>query len=151
MDLKARLEADLKEAMKAKNQAALRTVRSLRAALLEKEIAERHGGEATLDEQQVLAVLQKQAKQRRDSIAQFEEAGRDDLVQTEKEELEIIESYLPKQMGDAEIRAVLQEVIASAGATSAADLGKVMGPAMTRLRGLADGKRINEVARELLG
>ncbi len=150
MDLKARLEADLKEAMKARNQAVLRTVRSLRAALLEKEIAERHGGEATLDEQQVLAVLQKQAKQRRDSIAQYEEAGRHDLVNTEKEELEIIESYLPKQMGDSEIRAVLQEVIASVGATSAAELGKVMGPAMARLRGLADGKRINELARELL-
>lgn len=150
MDLKAQLDADLKQAMRDKDPAKLRTIRSLRAALLEKEIGERHGGEATLTEGQTLDVLQKQAKQRRDSIAQYVDAGRDDLVAKEEEELAIIESYLPKQLGDDEIKAVLKEVIASTGAASAADLGKVMGPAMARLRGRADGKRINALARELL-
>ncbi len=118
MSLNDQLTEDLKQAMKAKDAVRLRTIRSLRAALKEKEIAERRDGEAHLSEEQVLAVVQKQAKQRRDAIAQYEPAGRDDLAAKEQEELEIIEAYLPKQLDDEEIRRVVQEVVASTGASS---------------------------------
>ena len=150
MSLNDQLTEDLKQAMKAKDAIRLRTIRSLRAALKEKEIAERRDGEAHLSEEQVLAVVQKQAKQRRDAIAQYEPAGRDDLAAKEQDELEIIEAYLPKQLGDEEIRRVVQEIVAATGASSMREMGKVMGAAMEQLRGRADGRRINEIARELL-
>lgn len=148
--LKDQLTNDLKEAMRARDEVRLRTIRSLRAALQSQEIEQRQGGSAELTEEQEMAVLQKQAKQRRDAIDQFQSAGRDDLVQKEQEELEIIEGYLPKQLSDDEIRKVLHEVIAATGAASARDMGKVMGEAMQRLRGRADGRRINEIVRSLL-
>lgn len=148
--LKDRLTQDLKAAMKARDQARLRTIRGLRAAILEKEIAERQGGEATLSEEQVLAVLQKQAKQRRDAITQFETAGREDLVAKEREELDILETYLPKQLDAEAVRTALQSIITQVGATSMRDMGKVMGAAMSQLRGKADGRLVQQVARELL-
>ncbi|MFQ5571870.1 MAG: GatB/YqeY domain-containing protein [Rhodothermales bacterium] len=148
--IKEKLTQDLKQAMRMKDAVRLRTIRSLRAAIQEKEIAERKGGEATLSEEQHLAVLQKQAKQRRDAIAQFEEAGREDLVAKEREELEIIETYLPQQLGDEEIRKVVQDIIQATGAATIRDMGKVMGGAMKQLKGRADGRRINEIARALL-
>ncbi len=150
MSLNDQLTEDLKQAMKAKDAVRLRTIRSLRAALKEKEIAERRDGEAHLSEEQVLAIVQKQAKQRRDAIAQYEPAGRDDLVAKEQEELKIIEAYLPKQLGDEEIRRVVQEIVAATGASSMREMGKVMSATMEQLRGRADGRRINEIARELL-
>ncbi len=150
MSLNDQLTEDLKQAMKAKDAVRLRTIRSLRAALKEKEIAERRDGEAHLSEEQVLAVVQKQAKQRRDAIAQYEPAGRDDLAAKEQEELEIIEAYLPKQLGDEEIRRVVQEIVAATGASSMREMGKVMSATMEQLRGRADGRRISEIARELL-
>lgn len=148
--LKERLDRDLKEAMRARDQARLRTIRSLRAALTEKEIDQRQGGEATLSEEQELAVAQKQAKQRRDAIEQYEQAGRDDLAAKEQEELDIIESYLPEQLSEAEIREELEGIIAETGAQSPQDMGRVMGAAMQRLRGRADGRQVQELARELL-
>ena len=150
MSLIDQLTEDLKQAMKAKDPVRLRTIRSLRAALKEKEIEERRGGEARLSEEQVLAVVQKQAKQRREAITQYEQAGRDDLVAKEREELEIIEAYLPKQLGGDEIRRVVQEIVTTTGASSMRDMGKVMGAAMQQLKGRADGRRINEIVRELL-
>ncbi len=151
MSLTDQLTEDMKRAMKAKDAVRLRTIRSLRAAIKDKEIAERHGGEATLSEEAYMAVLQKQAKQRRDAIEQFEQAGREDLASAEREELAIIESYLPQQLGDDEIRSVVEEIVAATGASSMRDMGKVMGAAMQQLKGRADGRRINEIARELLG
>ncbi|HMB91588.1 MAG TPA: GatB/YqeY domain-containing protein [Rhodothermales bacterium] len=148
--LKDKLNEELKAAMRAKDAVRLRTIRALRAALLEKEIEERTGGEATLNEEQEMAVIQKQAKQRRDAMAQYEEAGREDLAAKEREELEIIDTYLPEQLDDDAIRKVLHEVIAATGATSPQDMGKVMGAAMKRLRGRADGRRINELVRSIL-
>ncbi len=150
MNLIDQLPEDLKQAMKAKDRVRLRTIRSLRAALQEKEIKERQGGEAHLSEEQVLAVVQKQAKQRREAIIQYEQAGRDDLVAKEREELEIIEAYLPKQLGDDEIRRVVQEIVTTTGASSLRDMGKVMGAAMEQLKGRADGRRISEIAKALL-
>ena len=150
MSLIDQLPEDLKQAMKAKDRVRLRTIRSLRAALKEKEIEERQDGEARLSEEQVLAVVQKQAKQRRDAIIQYEQAGRDDLVAKEREELEIIEAYLPKQLGDDEIRRVVQEIVTTTGASSMRDMGKVMGAAIEQLKGRADGRRISEIAKALL-
>ena len=148
--LKDRLSTDLKEAMRARDDVRLRTIRSLRAALMEKEIELREGGVATLTDEQEIAVVQKQAKQRRDSIEQYEQADRADLKQKEEEELAIIEDYLPQQLDDDEIRKVLHEVIAGTGAASPRDMGKVMGAAMERVRGVADGRRVQQLATELL-
>ena len=148
--LNDRLSEDLKDAMRAKDQVRLRTIRSLRAALMEKEIEQREGGTATLTSDQELAVVQKQAKQRRDAMEQYAQADRDDLRQKEAEELVVIEEYLPKQLGDDEIRKVVQEVIAATGAASPKDMGRVMGAVMERLRGQAEGRRVQMLASELL-
>lgn len=148
--LKDRLADDLKNAMRAKDDVRLRTIRSLRAALMEKEIELRKGGVGSLSEEQELAVLQKQAKQRRDSIEQYEKAERQDLSDKEREELDIIEEYLPRQLSDQEIREVIQDVIQSTGAESRADMGKVMGSSMQKLRGRAEGKKVQQIAQELL-
>lgn len=148
--LKDRLGEDLKAAMRAKDEVRLRTIRSLRAALMEREIELRQGGTASLTEDQELAVVQKQAKQRRDAIEQFDAAERDDLARREREELAVIESYLPQQLSDDEIRSVVREVVAATGASSMKEMGKVMGPAMERLRGRADGRRVQEAVRALL-
>ena len=145
-----RLQEDLKDAMRGKEKVRLRTIRSLRAALLEKEIELRTEGEAALTDEVALSVVQKQAKKRRDSIEQYQAASRADLAAQEQAELEILEAYLPAQASDEEIRAVIRDVIGSTGASSVADMGKVMGPAMGRLRGKADGRRISDIARELL-
>lgn len=145
-----RLQEDLKDAMRGKEKVRLRTIRSLRAALLEKEIEMRTEGAAALTDEVALSVVQKQAKKRRDSIEQYQAARRADLAAQEQAELEILEAYLPAQASDEEIRAVIRDVIGSTGASSVADMGKVMGPAMGRLRGKADGRRISDIARELL-
>ncbi len=150
MPLKEQIAEDLKNAMRAGEKARVRTLRLLTAALKKKEIELREGGEATLTEQQELAVLQKEAKQRRESIEQYRAAGREDLVRKEEEELAIIEEYLPKQLDEEEIEKVLRDIIETVGARSRRDMGKVMGEAMRRLRGLADGKVVQRVAQRLL-
>jgi len=143
------LSEDLKAAMRSKDPVRLRTIRALRAALKDKEIDLRASGES-LTEEAELAVLQKQAKQRQDSIDQFVSAGREDLASKEREELEIIRSYLPAEMGDDEIREVIRRLIEESGAAGPGDIGRVMGPAMQQLRGRADGRRVQQIARELL-
>ena len=148
--IKDQLQADLKTAMRAKDAVRLRTIRSLRAAIMEKEIAERKGGEASLDEQQELAILQKQAKQRRDAIEQFTNAGRQDLVAKEEEELAIIETYLPRQLDEQEIRKAVLAIISATGATSMKDMGRVMGQAMKSLRGKADGRLVQAQVKDIL-
>lgn len=148
--LKDQLSQDLKEAMRARDDVRLRTIRGLRAALLEREIAERQGGEATLTEEQEVQVIQKQAKQRRDAAEQYQAAGRDDLAERELEELRVIDTYLPQQMNDVELDAAIREIIAQVGATSARDTGKVMGEAMRSLRGKADGRRVQQMVQSLL-
>lgn len=150
MPLLDRLNDDLKTAMRARDDVRLRTIRSLRSALQQAEIARRQGGTATLDEAEALAVVQKQAKQRREAIEQFRAAGRDDLVAKEQEELTVLESYLPAALGDDEIRSVLRGLAAEVGASTPADIGRLMAPAMQRLRGQADGRRVQELAREVL-
>ena len=150
MSLSDRISDDIKDAMRARDKVRLRTLRSLRAALLEAEIAEREGGEADLSDQQELAVVRKQAKQRKDALAQYEEAGRDDLVQKEHEELVVIQEYLPQPMSDDALRAKMEAFAEEVGATSMADMGKLMGRAMGALRGKADGGRVQQVAQAIL-
>ena len=104
----------------------------------------------SLTEQQEIELLAQQAKQRRDSIEQFTKAGRDDLADKEKQELAILETYLPKQVDDSELESIVDEIIASVGATSAKDLGKVMGAAMKQLKGKADGKKIQALVKSKL-
>ena len=145
-----RLAEDLIEAMRARDDVRLRTIRSLRAALKEKEISERHGGAASLSDDQAIAVIQKQSKQRQDAIEQFEAAGREDLVQRERDELDVIKQYLPEAVTADEIRAVVQRIVSASGARELKDIGKVMGPAMQELRGRADGRLVQQIVREEL-
>ena len=149
--LKEQLQDDLKQAMRARDEVRLRTVRSLRAALMEREIELRSGGVATLTGEQEMAVVQKQAKQRRDAADQYREAGRGDLVQKEEEELRVIEGYLPRQMSDAELASLVRKIVEEVGAESMRDMGKVMGAAMAGTQGMADGKRVQAAVRTALG
>lgn len=135
--------------MKSRDQAALRALRAIKSAILLAETAS--GAAENLSEDEEMKLLTRQAKQRRDSIEQFEQNGRADLAVTEREELEVIERYLPKQMSEDEIRAELKAIIAQAGASGAGDIGKVMGLASKAMAGKADGKMINQIARALLG
>ncbi len=150
MSLKQQILDDLKAAMKAKEADKLNVLRSLKAKLLEKEISERKGGEASLSDEQVVEVLMKAAKQRKESIDQFEEGGRDDLAEKEKFELEIIEKYLPEMMDEDEIREEVKAQIEKMGATDMSDMGKVMGALMGRLKGKAEGTTISRIVKEEL-
>ena len=145
-----KLQNDLKEAMKSKDAVRLRTIRSLRSAIMAKEIELRSGGTATISHEDAMAVLQKQAKQRRDSIEQFVSAGRDDLKQVEEDELAVIETYLPRQLSEEEVRKEVEAIAAEVGASGMSDMGKLMGQAMSRLKGQADGKLVQQAARDVL-
>ncbi len=147
-----RLSEDLKDAMRNKDKVRLRTLRSLRSAFQNKEIDGRDGGtEAELSEQEQLAVVRKEAKQRKEAIEQYEDAGRDDLVQKEQDELEVLDEYMPDKLSDQELEETLQGIIDEVGAESMADMGAVMGPAMERLRGRVDGSRVQDMVQTLLG
>lgn len=146
LHLKDRLEHDLKDAMRAQDRVRLAAIRSLLAAITTRE---KEAGK-TLSVEELRAVVQKQAKQRRDSIEQYRQAGRMDLVQREVDELTLIERYLPRQLSDAEVRNVIQEIVTRTGASSRKDLGRVMSEAMHALRGQADGSRVRAAAESLL-
>ncbi|HEY9711747.1 MAG TPA: GatB/YqeY domain-containing protein [Oculatellaceae cyanobacterium] len=150
MSLKDRISEDIKTAMKAKDKIRLETVRGIKKVLLEKEVSVRPQGQETLTESQELEVLTQQAKQRRDSIEQYRQSGRDDLADQEAQELAIIEEYLPQQLSDEDVSAILDDIIASVGATSAKDMGKVMGQAMQQLKGRADGQKIQTMVKAKL-
>ncbi|TDI77754.1 MAG: GatB/YqeY domain-containing protein [Bacteroidetes bacterium] len=144
------LESDMKDAMRSKDRVRLQTIRLVRAAIKQIEIDSRTAGVSEVTDEDAVSVLQKQAKQRRDSITQFRNAGRDDLADTELAELAIIESYLPEQLSEDKIRSTVKAVIAGTGANSMKDIGKVMGPAMNELKGRADGGIVQRIVRELL-
>jgi uncharacterized protein YqeY len=150
MGLKEQIGEDIKSAMKSKDKIRLETVRSIKKVILEKEVSLRPKGQESLTEEQEIEVLAQQAKQRRDSIEQYQKAGREDLAEKEAQELAIIETYLPKQLSEAEVNTIIDEIIAAVGATSSKDLGKVMGSAMQKLKGKADGKRIQELVKNKL-
>ncbi|NBB75250.1 MAG: GatB/YqeY domain-containing protein [Bacteroidetes bacterium] len=148
--LQDRIASDLKDAMRAQDDVRRRTLRSLRSALMKEEIDQREGGEGELTKQQELSVLQKAAKQRRESLEQFEEAGREDLAQKEREELAVIEEYLPSQLSDDALHETIEAIIDEVGAESMADMGRVMGRAMGELRGRADGNRVRKAVESIL-
>ncbi len=150
MSLKARIDEDIRNAMKAKDQAALRALRAIKSAILLGESAEgREPGPLGVEDEN--ALLMKQAKQRRDSIEQFRTNSREDLAVKEEEELRVIEKFLPKQLSAEELKEELKTIVAETGASGAKDIGKVMGMAMKKLSGKADGKMIAQIAKELLG
>lgn len=134
MSLKENITADMKQAMKAKDQSRLTTIRMLQAAIQRKEVDER----ITLDDTQVMAVIEKLIKQSRDALSQFEQASRQELADKEKADIEVWQSYLPEQLGDAEIEKLVNDAISETGATSMKDMGKVMAVLKPKLQGRAD-------------
>ncbi|MCU0481008.1 MAG: GatB/YqeY domain-containing protein [Anaerolineae bacterium] len=145
-DPKTLLNDALKEAMKSKDNATRDVIRLLQSAVKQIEIDTRK--ELTADE--IMDVLQKEAKKRRESITEYEKGGRTDLADAEKAELVIIEKFLPKQLTPDEVREIVRAVIAETGATSAKDLNKVMPLVMAKVKGVADGKLVNQIVKELL-
>jgi uncharacterized protein YqeY len=147
MSLEQRIMTDLKAAMKAKDQAALRTIRAIKSAILLKKT---DGTGSELDEAGEIKLIQKLAKQRQDSLDIYVKQGREDLAATEREELEVLKNYLPEQLDEAALTEVVQKIIAETGANSMKDMGRVMGMASKQLAGKADGKAISQVVKSLL-
>jgi uncharacterized protein len=150
MSLKEQIGEDIKSAMKAKDKLRLQTVRGIKKAILDKEVELRPQGQDSLTTEQEIELLSQQAKQRRDSIEQFKNGGRDDLAAKESQELAIITTYLPEQVSEEEVEAIIDQLIAASGASTIKDLGKVMGAAMKQLKGKADGKKIQELVKSKL-
>lgn len=148
MSLEQQIMTEMKEAMKAKNEAVLRSLRAIKAEIIKAKTEPGAGGE--IDEATEQKFLQKMMKQRKDSYEIFSQQNRTDLADREKEEMEVIERFLPKQLSEDEIRNAVKEIIASTGAASATDMGKVMGIASKQLAGKADGKTISTIVKEML-
>lgn len=148
MALEEQIMAEMKDAMKAKNEGVLRSLRAIKAEIIKAKTDPGAGG--SIDEATEQKFLQKMMKQRRDSLEIFEKQGREDLAAKEKEEMAVIEKFLPKQMSEAEIKDAVAKIITETGAGSAADMGKVMGVASKQLAGKADGKTISNIVKELL-
>jgi uncharacterized protein YqeY len=148
MSLEQKIMADLKTAMLAKDEKSLRSLRAIKAAILLAKTSEGAGGELKEDDE--IKLLQKLVKQRKDSLEIYEQQKRTDLAQKEHEEIEIIEKFLPKQLSIEELQLEIKKIIAETGATSPADIGKVMGAATKKLSGKADGKTISTKVKELL-
>lgn len=148
MALEAQIMDQLKQAMRDKNEVALRTLRAIKAAILVEKTAA--GAKDEMTEADELKLLQKLSKQRKDSLEIFRSQKREDLAVKEEEEIAVIEQFLPKQLSEEELREKVQAVITAVGATSPADMGKVMGAASKQLAGQADGKLISEMVKKLL-
>ena len=146
-NLKERLNEDVKVAMRNKDRDRLVTLRMITAAIKQKEVDER----VELDDTRVLAIIDKMARQHRDSIQQYEAAGRTDLVDKEKTELAIVQGYLPEQLGEEEVKQLIQSAIQTTGASSVKDMGKVMAIIRPQIQGRADMTRTGELIKALLG
>lgn len=147
MTLKERITEDMKSAMRASDKERLSTIRMVQAAIKQREVDER----IALDDAQVLAVLEKMVKQRRESIAAFEQGGRADLADKEKAEIQILAAYLPEQLTEAEVDALIQAAIAETGAASMKDMGKVMGAVKAKAAGRADMGAVSARIKAALG
>ena len=147
MSLQARILADMKEAMRAKDQTRLEAVRLLRAAIQRREVDE----QIELNDEAVLAIVQKMIKQGRDAIEQFERGNRSDLVDSETQALKVLEVYLPKQLDESEIQQLLEQAMSETGATSQRDMGKVMGWLKPRIQGRADMGSVSSAVKQRLG
>lgn len=148
MSLEKQLMTDLKAAMKAKDQAALRSIRAAKAAIL---LAKTDGSGSEIDEAAEIKILQKLIKQRKDSLNIFTEQGREDLAVKEREEIEVLQKYLPAQFTEEELKEKVSEIISRVGAESMRDMGKVMGIASKEFAGQAEGKAISAMVKSLLG
>ncbi len=148
MSLETNIMTEMKEAMKAKDEAALRSLRAIKAAIIIAKTEPGANGEISAEAE--MKMLQKLVKQRKDSLAIFTEQNRPELAQKEAEEIAVIERFLPKQMSEDELRDAVKKIMATVGATSAADMGKVMGVASKELAGKIDGKAISAMVKSLL-
>jgi len=146
MSLNAQIKSDIKDAMRAKDVQKRDTLRNIQVAVKDIEVNERRD----VTDADLEAILMKYAKQREDAMAQFKDAGREDLVEKEQAELVIVRSYLPEPMSDEELETIIKEIIASTGAESMKDMGKVMGAAKAKIGNKADGGRINVCVKALL-
>jgi uncharacterized protein len=149
MTVTDKINIDIKAAMLARDKDKLEALRAVKAALL--LASTEKGAEGEVSEDAEMKVLQKLVKQRKESAAIYNEQGRADLAGTELQQAEVIEAYLPEQMGEDEVRAIVQQIITQTGASTPADIGKVMGTAMKQLAGKADGKTISAIAKDILG
>jgi uncharacterized protein YqeY len=147
MSLKDRIQQDMKDSMRGGNKSRLGVIRLILAAIKQREVDER----IELDDAQVTIVLDKMAKQRRESISQFEKAGRTDLVDQEAAELKIIQEFLPEQLGEAEINTLIEAAMEQTGASSIKDMGKVMGQLKSQLQGRADMGAVSALIKARLG
>ncbi len=147
MSLKEQLKTDLKDAMRAKEIVKRDAIRAINTMIKQIEVDNR----VELNDEDVIKLIQKGIKQREDAIAQYQEASRDDLIATEQAQIDIFNLYMPKQLNDSELEAIISEVIASTGATTMKDMGKVMGTASGKIGSSADGKRISTMVKKLLG
>jgi hypothetical protein len=147
MSLETKIMEDLKEAMKAKDQAAMRGIRAIKSAIL---LFKTDGSGSELNEESEIKLIQKLVKQRQDSLDIYEKQNREDLAATEREEIAVLKRYLPAQLEGEALEAKLKEIILEVGATTAKDMGKVMGAASKALAGKADGKSISEMVKKLL-
>lgn len=148
MSLKEKIYSDLTEAIKAKDEAKTSTLRMLKAEIMKHEVSGGQKKEAT--DEDVLSILQKQVKQRKDSEQQFRDGDRTEMADKEAKEAEILQQYLPEQLNEEEIKTIVKEGIEQTGASSKADMGKVMGAIMPKLKGKADGKIVNQIVMQLL-
>lgn len=148
MNLEQQIMGQMKEAMKAKDEAGLRALRAIKAEIIKAKTEPGAGGEISADKE--ISMLQKMMKQRKDSLDIYQQQGRADLAQKEEEEMAVIEKFLPQQLSSDELRNELQQIITEAGANSPADMGKIMGLASKKLAGKADGKTISAMVKELL-
>lgn len=146
MSLKEQISNDIKTAMKEKEVVKRDALRLLTSAMKQIEVDERK----ELNDDDIIKIIQKQVKQRNDSMAQYKEAGRDDLYAVEAAEAAIFETYLPQQLNDEELETAIRTIITEVGAASIKDIGRIMGAASKSIGALADGKRINECAKKLL-
>jgi uncharacterized protein len=146
MNLSERLNEDMKQAMKSKDKFALSTIRMVRSTIQNLEIDLKR----TLDDSEVLDILSREIKQRKDALQEFEKAGRDELAATNRAEIELIQKYLPQQLSEEEIKVIVQQTIQETGASSKSEMGKVMSALMPKVKGRADGKLVNQAVQQFL-
>lgn len=148
MSLEQKVMAEMKDAMKSKNEGTLRALRGIKAEIIKARTEPGAAGEVSAEKE--VSLLQKMMKQRKDSLEIYQQQNREDLAKKEMEEISVIERFLPQQLTGAELKAELEQIISDTGAASAADMGKVMGAATKKLAGRADGKTISAMVKELL-
>lgn len=147
MSLKSQIQEDLTNAMKAKEEIKLSALRMLKADIMKFEVS---GAKKEATDEDIITIIQKQVKQRKDSEQQFRDGDREEMADKEAKEATILSEYLPEQMSEEDVRKIVQETIREVGATSKADMGKIMGAVMPKVKGKADGKIINKLVMELL-